>query len=139
MDVDNFKQINDKMGHSAGDAVLQSVGEALKGAFRKGDIVSRLGGDEFVAFLPYAGDIGVVTEKVKAMMQRINEIKQGNEQDIIVSVSVGLAQYPKDGCLFEELYKRADKALYSAKNSGKGKIAVYKEELDDSSKSEAAE
>ena len=113
------------MGHSAGDAVLRQISDRMKAAFRKGDIVSRLGGDEFVAFLPYAGSIGVVADKAEAFIADIGAIKLSAEQKLTIGVSIGAAEYPKDGSNFAELYKHADAALYRAKNSGKGKVVIY--------------
>ena len=129
MDLDNFKAVNDQMGHEYGDLVLKRVGEYLQAAFRRGDIVSRLGGDEFVAFLPAVGELGVITEKVEALIERVSGVRQELALRCSVGASVGLAQYPQNGCSFEELYRRADAALYSAKRSGKGTFVVYDEKL----------
>lgn len=125
MDIDNFKSVNDTMGHAYGDMVLQLVGEYMKEAFRSSDTVSRLGGDEFVAFLPAAGDIGLILKKAEKLTERIAGIKVGSEPACVIGASAGLARYPSNGCSFEELYKRADEALYQAKQSGKGRCVVY--------------
>lgn len=127
MDIDDFKRVNDTLGHAKGDQLLQQVGEYLKAAFRSGDTVSRLGGDEFIAFLPAVTDMGVIKEKVDSLLQKISEISLAQERSCPVGASVGLAQYPEDGCSFEDLYKQADAALYHAKRSGKGQFAVYDE------------
>lgn len=127
MDIDNFKSVNDTMGHSYGDMVLQLVGEYLKSTFRTTDIVSRLGGDEFVAFLPAVSDMNIITKKVTDLINRIKNIPIESETPCKIGASVGLAQYPKDGCTFEDLYKQADLALYVAKKNGKGTYAIYDE------------
>lgn len=128
MDLDNFKAVNDMMGHEYGDLVLKLVGEYMQAAFRKGDIVSRLGGDEFVAFLPAAGEIDTIAKKVEALIERIKSIKGELHLPCDISASVGIARYPLDGCSFQELYRRADKALYQVKGSHKGTYAVYEPE-----------
>lgn len=125
MDIDNFKSVNDTMGHAYGDMVLQLVGEQLSAAFRSGDTVSRLGGDEFVAFLPAAGNIQLIAEKAQALIARVSAIKIQSDTPCKIGASIGLAQYPSNGCTFEELYKRADEALYRAKQAGKGKCFIY--------------
>ncbi|MDD2956336.1 MAG: GGDEF domain-containing protein [Oscillospiraceae bacterium] len=125
MDLDNFKSVNDTMGHAYGDMVLQLVGEYLRGAFRSSDTVSRLGGDEFVAFLPAVGSVEVITGKVQGLVDRIAGIEIPSDRPCRIGASVGLAQYPDDGCTFEELYKRADLALYAAKKKGKGCYMIY--------------
>ena len=129
MDIDHFKTVNDVMGHAYGDMVLQLVGEYLKSTFRNSDIVSRLGGDEFVAFLPYADDVKAITDKVTKLIDEISAIKVESETPCKIGASVGLAFYPEDGCSFEELYKQADKALYYAKEHGKGQYAIYDEKI----------
>ena len=125
MDLDNFKAVNDRMGHEYGDMVLKRVGEYMQSSFRRGDIVSRLGGDEFVAFLPAVGELGIITEKADALIRKICGIQQELNLTCAVGASIGIAQYPKDGCSFEELYRRADTALYHAKNNDKGTVAIF--------------
>lgn len=127
MDIDNFKKVNDTLGHAKGDELLQRVGEYLKAAFRCGDIVSRLGGDEFIAFLPAVTEIRVIEEKIAVLLRKISEIDLTGGGGCPVSASAGLAQYPEDGCSFEALYKQADTALYQAKRNGKGRCVVYDE------------
>ena len=127
MDLDNFKMVNDTLGHAKGDELLQQVGEFLQSTFRSGDTVSRLGGDEFIAFLPAVTDMGVIKGKVAGLLERISRIDLTGDHSCQVGASVGLAQYPEDGCSFEALYKQADAALYYAKRNGKGRVAVYDE------------
>lgn len=131
MDIDNFKSVNDTMGHAYGDTVLKLVGRYLQSAFRSGDTISRLGGDEFVAFLPAAGDIQHIKDKAEKLIEQISEIEIESKTPCRIGASIGLAQYPADGCSFETLYKRADEALYRAKQSGKGKCFVFDAALPD--------
>lgn len=131
MDLDNFKTVNDMMGHAYGDEVLQIVGAYLKGAFRKTDVVSRLGGDEFMIFLPYVDEIDVITQKLQLLIEHIKEIPIDPKSECHVGSSFGISKYPQDGADFETLYKKADIALYQAKNNGKNCFAIYKENIDD--------
>ena len=125
LDVDNFKTVNDKMGHAYGDMVLQLVGECLKSAFRSDDIVSRLGGDEFIAFLPIVDNLDIIKTRIEKLLKRISAISINADQPCPVSASIGIAQYPEDGCSFEQLYLQADRALYQAKRNGKGTYVIY--------------
>lgn len=128
LDIDNFKSVNDRLGHGSGDKVLQLVGEAMKSTFRPGDIVSRLGGDEFVAFLPAALSLEAITARADALIAKVCAIRLNPDEPLGISASIGLAKYPKDGCTFSELYKQADTALYCAKRRGKGQWAIYQED-----------
>jgi len=115
LDLDKFKPVNDTHGHDAGDAVLVEVARRLAGAVREGDLVARLGGDEFGVLLE--GIAG--REAARAAVQRIEEalaapIRHG-ELALVVGASAGLALYPEDGAEVEALFKRADDALYRAK------------------------
>ena len=115
MDVDGFKQINDSLGHSAGDAVLKSVAQRIAAASRESDCVARLGGDEFVLLLEDAGD----REELAALIDRLKEqvgqpIEIGNQAKRI-SVSCGLAVFPDDVKAVDELVHQADSSMYAAK------------------------
>lgn len=96
----------------------------MQSSFRKGDIVSRLGGDEFVAFLPAVGEITVITDKVQGLLTKIGSIQKELKLTCTIGASAGIAQYPEDGCSFQELYRRADAALYCAKGKEKGTYVI---------------
>lgn len=117
IDLDNFKQINDRLGHQTGDVVLQQVASDLSSAFRGSDAVGRIGGDEFMVLL--SGDI---TEKFleKKGDELLNsmQLRIDDSQGVPVSVSIGIA-YGKAPSTFETLYRIADIALYTAKKEGK--------------------
>ena len=120
-DIDNFKQINDKYGHDVGDAVLSMVARVLKRNIRETDIAGRFGGEEFVIVCPET-DIEnghLVAEKVREAISQINF------GDFKVTVSIGLSCF--SGETAEQLLKKADIALYRAKNSGKNRVEVYNE------------
>ncbi|WP_029520109.1 GGDEF domain-containing protein [Persephonella sp. IF05-L8] len=120
-DIDNFKQINDKYGHDVGDAVLSMVARVVKKNIRDTDIVGRLGGEEFVIICPET-DIQngyIIADKIR------KSISQINFGDFQVTVSMGLACF--SGETAEQLLKKADIALYKAKNGGKDKVEIYTE------------
>ncbi len=117
IDLDDFKQINDRLGHQTGDAVLKQVALTLRSTFRDVDAVARIGGDEFMVLL--AGDFSVkFLEKKAQELLHSMQLHTGDDKHIRISVSIGIA-YGKTRSTFEELYKMADIALYSAKRAGK--------------------
>jgi diguanylate cyclase (GGDEF)-like protein len=119
MDLDNFKQINDRHGHADGDRVLRNVGAAILGQVRTSDIVARYGGDEFVVVMPdtAAEQAELVTQRVvRAILERRHELSDGSQ--VGVGVSAGLALYPVDGRTTAQLLASADAAMYGAKRNG---------------------
>ncbi|MCU7851546.1 MAG: EAL domain-containing protein [Candidatus Thiodiazotropha sp. (ex Monitilora ramsayi)] len=128
-DLDRFKNINDSLGHPAGDRVLKKVSQRLMKAVREGDTLARLGGDEFAVLLenvPRSHSIAVVAEKLLACFEKPFE-EEGHE--FYLNASIGIAVYPRDGESTAELLKNADAAMYKAKNSGRGGFQFYTEEL----------
>ncbi|PYE83758.1 bifunctional diguanylate cyclase/phosphodiesterase [Pseudoroseicyclus aestuarii] len=129
-DVDRFKQINDALGHPAGDALLQELARRVQGVLRRDDTFARLSGDEFVAILPHAGDVArlkAVTRRLKRAVQQ-PFVLDGTE--IRPSMSMGVAVYPADGRAFNELLNRADIALYRAKRAERGSFAFFEPEME---------
>ena len=126
IDVDRFKQINDTMGHRFGDFLLQSVAQRLESCIRSSDTVARLGGDEFAILLPkqeVASDADLTAQRIiSAFAQPINIL----DRDVLVTVSVGLAIYPRDESDSANLLAKADAAMYAAKVSGRNAFRVYK-------------
>jgi diguanylate cyclase (GGDEF)-like protein/PAS domain S-box-containing protein len=125
LDLDNFKGINDTLGHNRGDALLLEVGGRLTGLLRKSDTVARLGGDEFMILLPETADEkdgGRIAEKILEVIQLPYEL---DEHTVRVTVSIGLALYPKDGETPELLMKNADAAMYQAKEKGRNRFQYY--------------
>ncbi len=120
IDLDGFKQVNDTLGHDAGDVLLQQVAQRFTAAVRQSDTVCRQGGDEFVVLLPaldHAEQACVVARKLMAAMAQPFDL-QGHHRAI--SLSGGIALYPQDGRDFEELARGADAAMYAAKRAGRG-------------------
>lgn len=130
-DLDHFKQINDSLGHEAGDLLLRTVARRLYKCLRRGDSVARLGGDEFVILLQDVNKFeGVVTVAEKLIRRIKRPIRLGN-QVVHVSMSFGIALYPTDGDNAQTLLRNADSALYDAKAKGRGCHQLYRKELTD--------
>ncbi len=118
IDLDRFKEINDTLGHAAGDALLQSVAQRLRSCLREGDTVARLGGDEFTAILEdlqSANDLPLLAQKIIAALEQ-PVVHAGRE--IVDGASIGYALYPEDGEDVETLLTHADTAMYRAKSEG---------------------
>lgn len=129
VDLDRFKNINDTLGHEAGDLLLQEVGKRLQGCLRESDTVARLGGDEFVVLLPAlrdAADIKVVAHKILAATGK-SFVAHG--QEFRVTASVGASIFPKDGDDEQSLMKNADIAMYQAKEDGKNNFQFYSAQM----------
>jgi diguanylate cyclase (GGDEF)-like protein len=123
-DIDNFKELNDTFGHQAGDEVLRSVAQVMEASSRAPDTVARYGGEEFIAVLPNAG-----REEAFSLAQRIKDAVELarflGEHEVRVTVSGGVACFPKDGDDAKSLLYAADMAMYEAKAAGKGKICCH--------------
>lgn len=125
IDVDNFKKINDTMGHAFGDEVLQSLGHQIKSWFRVNDIVGRIGGDEFMIFIKDIKDENVIKREGSRIMQFFEGFTVGDYTRYSPTASVGGAVFPTDATDFESLYKAADKAVYKSKKGGKNRVSFY--------------
>lgn len=126
IDVDNFKEINDHLGHVYGDAVLCELADKLVRIFRSNDIVGRIGGDEFIVFLKDCATPDAAVSKAEQICKAFHVTYQGTEKDkYTISGSVGITFSPTDGVNFDELYGNADVALYAAKSKGKNGHAIY--------------
>ncbi|WMI82321.1 sensor domain-containing diguanylate cyclase [Anaerotignum sp. MB30-C6] len=122
LDLDNFKQINDGYGHALGDHALVTTAEILKASVRNSDYVGRLGGDEFIIFLKNVSQEQAARKAGEICAALESAEMQSNEA--VVTCSIGIACYPKDGCGFDELYELADKGLYKAKDTGKNSFSI---------------
>jgi len=124
LDLDKFKPINDKYGHSVGDLLLRQVARRLQDSIRASDTVGRLGGDEFVLLigdLTGAADALALAEKIRQEVRRPYII---NGHQLTISCSLGVAIYPDDGTDELALTKRADEAMYRAKDSGRDSVQL---------------
>jgi diguanylate cyclase (GGDEF)-like protein len=134
LDLDGFKQVNDTLGHEAGDNLLVETAVRLRDSLRESDSVYRFGGDEFVVVLSYIHhprDAALVANKLLAAVRRPYELAQtaDSSSDVAVGVSIGIALTPSHGSTVEELTKAADLAMYSAKEAGKSQFAFYSADL----------
>lgn len=130
IDVDNFKNVNDKLGHLYGDTVLAELAEELRRIFRTSDIVGRAGGDEFFVMLKNFGDNEMVTKKATDICKNFGKTYSGKQSKVSISASVGIAVFPKDGEDYETLFKCADLALYDTKAKGKNGFTYYNGQKD---------
>ncbi len=129
LDLDGFKDINDSLGHDAGDEVLRAMGRRLLRVVRSGDLVARLGGDEFCMVLEDTEDDKVVTEVASRCLEEISRPLEVCGRTLRPRSSVGIAIFPRDGKTRESILQAADTAMYAAKRSGKHRFAFYTREL----------
>ncbi len=125
LDVDNFKALNDTLGHQTGDAFLIQLADKLKKAIRANDVIGRIGGDEFFIFLRNVSEPAQTEAKAKQLLDVISEVAQDYLQ-VAVSGSIGVSRYPENGTELDMLYAKADEALYEAKHAGKNCYRVAK-------------
>lgn len=125
IDLDNFKRINDSMGHNAGDELLKIVAQRLRSCVRSSDIISRLGGDEFCIILNVMSndnDHGIVADHI---LKRLRVPIKLDAAELIISASIGIVSAPQDGATSEELLQNADLAMYRAKALGRNKFQKF--------------
>lgn len=133
IDIDNFKAVNEILGHKVGEKVLQDVARKLCMVFSDADYVARTGGDEF-AVLMRLSENGlkdgrkVIEAKAKNACNIISDTYSDGKRQVSISASIGVSTYPLDGKRYGEMYRKADAALYAAKHSGKDKYYIFKEE-----------
>lgn len=134
LDIDHFKQFNDKFGHEAGDVVLQSLANALRKSARKEDIVCRYGGEEFIFVLPETS-LELAVKRAQVLHDEVSKIhlRYGGNPLSQITISIGLAMYPTHSDNQHDLIEAADVALYQAKNSGRNKTVIYQKAADDKS------
>ncbi|MBP3271618.1 MAG: GGDEF domain-containing protein, partial [Ruminococcus sp.] len=126
IDIDDFKSVNDTLGHAQGDRVLEKMGSILRTTFTDNDYIGRIGGDEFCVLVNTRSD----SEEIFAdmLIKQCEELRRKvKESGTGISVSIGTALFPRNGKDFETLYAACDKALYSSKKSGKNTVRTYDE------------
>ena len=128
LDLDNFKDINDTLGHSFGDILLIELAKRLQLTLREEDTVSRLGGDEFILLLPNIDARGAA-QVAEKLMQNISSPYQSDHAELIMTASIGIALYPDDGQDLETLSKRADTAMYRVKQEGRHGFHFFTAEM----------
>lgn len=128
LDLDKFKPINDTHGHEAGDDVLKHIARVLQAKMRKTDFVARLGGDEYVVLLDGTTDRAIITEIVDSLLREINKpMAIGDGNQVQMGASIGIALYGSDATSPSDLLRRADEAMYRAKQEGRNTFRFYQD------------
>jgi diguanylate cyclase (GGDEF)-like protein/PAS domain S-box-containing protein len=130
LDLDNFKSVNDTLGHPLGDLLLQQVARRLQGELRSDDTVARLGGDEFAVLQAGAVSADVASELAQRLLTVVSEPYEIDGHTVTVGASIGIALAPNDGSDPDRLLKQADMALYRAKGDGRGAFRFFEPEMD---------
>ncbi len=127
IDIDDFKQFNDKYGHLAGDDALKRVAYAVKDGVRSIDIAARVGGEEIGVILPNTkkNDSFIIADRMRKEVEMIRFLGERVPETVHISVSIGIAEYPADGETADDVLNRADMAMYTAKDEGKNKVVTY--------------
>ncbi|ONI44547.1 hypothetical protein AN641_07115 [Candidatus Epulonipiscioides gigas] len=124
IDIDNFKQVNDKLGHNIGDIVIKEVSKTLTKIFKTADIIGRIGGDEFMVFIKNKNELDIIAKAQETCYCIKKTYAKGNLK-VTISASIGVAKVIDESKGFNELYVMADKAMYHSKNSGKDKFTIF--------------
>lgn len=124
MDIDNFKTLNDTLGHQVGDKALQDVAGILTYHFRQYDIVCRLGGDEFLVFLKNIPE-EVLDRNMDSLLRKLVLTYEAGGKSVQITVSAGIVVVPDSSMDFCEMYRRADEALYRVKHEKKNSFKIY--------------
>ena len=130
-DLDNFKMINDSLGHDAGDELLKYIAKSMKSVIREDDLVARLGGDEFVIILDGIAETDGIIDIASVLLADLEKPIELMGKQVAVSSSVGISIYPEDGLLPSELLRNADLAMYHAKGNGKNRFQFYQAEMNE--------
>ena len=129
LDLDRFKQINDSLGHRAGDQLLEGVGRRLSGAIREVDTVARIGGDEFLLLIADTRDQSDLAAVATKIGQALGEPFRVKSAEVHTSASIGISVYPADGTTADDLVARADEAMYFAKQSGRNSYQFFNQTM----------
>lgn len=131
LDLDEFKQINDSLGHDAGDQLLRDIAQRLQKVVRSTDTVARLGGDEFLIIVPHLKNSSMVKAIARKILAAVSEPLMLKNEEIIISASLGIACYPKDGCDPAQLVQQADTAMYDSKRKGRNAFSCFSQSMND--------
>ena len=129
VDLDFFKEVNDTLGHQAGDSLLREAARRVRESVREADTVSRLGGDEFTVLLPDLGEPGHAGPVAKGIVEALSRPFELEDTELAIGASVGIAVLPDDAAGIESLLRAADLAMYQAKHAGRGRYAFFEERL----------
>lgn len=134
IDLDHFKQVNDSLGHQAGDKLLREASARLTEAVRDSDTVARLGGDEFLLICPEVSGPAPAESLAENILEALSPPFHVENQEFFVRASIGLALYPEDGSTPEQLLKNSDVALYRAKDEGRNRFCFFTPAMDAAAK-----
>ena len=129
VDLDRFKNINDSLGHQAGDTMLKEIAGRLRACVRDSDVVARLGGDEFIVLVQDVAGPESATPIARKILQSVCRPLVVNDRDLLVTASIGISFFPGDGADAQTLLKHADSAMYRAKESGKNAFQFFSSEM----------
>lgn len=129
IDIDEFKRINDSLGHDVGDELLKTVAKRIQSSIRPTDIVARLGGDEFIVFISDLDNQDITDRIAHQLLKALRKPIKINQYDVHISVSIGISIGPNDGCDSKVLMKNADLAMFQAKSLGKDNFQYFSHEL----------
>jgi diguanylate cyclase (GGDEF)-like protein len=129
IDLDNFKSVNDSLGHAVGDELLVATGARVQATLRDADTVARLGGDEFLVLAPDVADEVQVEEIAERLIRAVSEPLELNGRKVVARCSIGIALFPDNGENVEMLMANADNAMYQAKSMGEGSAIFFTEEM----------
>jgi diguanylate cyclase (GGDEF)-like protein/PAS domain S-box-containing protein len=127
IDLDNFKNVNDTLGHNYGDELLKQISRNIKKVIREQDVACRLGGDEFLIMLTGVEDEKCIIECAEEALKILNNMYEVNDKQVYISGSIGIATFPKDSMDPNGLLKNADAAMYKAKDAGKNNYVFFNE------------
>jgi diguanylate cyclase (GGDEF)-like protein/PAS domain S-box-containing protein len=129
LDLDNFKEINDTVGHKAGDEFLKYIGNRMSAAIKVPNVVARMGGDEFTILMKPITSKSELLERVYETRQKVSQTWKFGQYEFYVSMSIGIALYPEHGQDITTLLKNADVAMYASKKEGKNQVIIYNDVL----------
>lgn len=133
IDLDNFKQVNDKLGHTFGDQAICDTANKITLVFSEKDFIGRIGGDEFCVFLCLKDTVkdalSIIEQKANTMREILVEYYTNGKDSVAITSSIGISLYPEQANNFKDLFKKADAALYTVKNSGKNNYLIYNSEM----------
>ena len=126
LDIDKFKDVNDTYGHAVGDEALRQSAGLLRAHFRGSDIVGRVGGDEFIIFMKNIPDDAIVIKQLERLCAAFHSLRVAEAPELRLTCSAGAALVPKDGVDFDDLYKKADEAMYMVKRGSRDGFYIYR-------------
>ena len=133
IDIDLFKNVNDTLGHLAGDEVIMQIAGQLRRTFRENDFIGRVGGDEFIVYMQDVKDTAFVFEKARALCDSVGQMFEHHQQNYAITISIGISN-TEQAKTYNELYRQADIALYNAKANGRNQSVFYGQDLNSEDK-----